>query len=358
MQTGSDECTFSFRTMRLGGLLAAGVTTLAACGGGGGTIDDDDDITGPRGIQFTEQNMVEAAALGVTTLGLFPALSEIATVVIGALENPGILSTELPICAGGGSAFLDAAPEAPAAGSQATLTFDACNVEVDPDEPALIDGTISISFIQYDADAIAPAPFSTGQLSIDLTIDEELDGEPATGTITGDFLMRSYRNEQGHLGFRYGAEGDQNAQVSVSENGSQLLRFACFNVSVAYDDDGFLLGPDALGRTFGVAMAAEQVFTVAARGAGQPWDLVFRPFGGDDVPVFGGGLNYFSFVLGDDCAPLGIFGGVSGGSGFLSLYPAAEPAFPGQMTLERYTAPPWDGGELIESTQVSWQELD
>jgi hypothetical protein len=362
MQTSTNECPISFRTLRLGGLLAAGVITLAACGGGGGK-DDDDDITGPRGIQFTQENRVEAAALGVTTLGLFPALSEIATVVMASLETPGISSTDLMICPGGGQAILDADENAPEPGSAATLTFIECNLEGDLDEPALIDGTISINFTQYDESANLPNPFSTGQLTIDLTIDEVLDGEPVTGAINGGFFMRGYRNAQGDLGFRYGGPGDQISRVSVSGNGSPPYRFACFDVSVLYPDraeEGYLLGSAALGRTFGVAMVADQVFTVAARDGGQPSDLDFQPLGagGDDVPVSGGGLNYFPFVLGDDCAPLDIVGGVSGGAGFLSLYPTAEPDFPGQMTLELYDAPPWDGGTLIDPIQVSWEELD
>jgi hypothetical protein len=297
-------------------LVLGTLTLLGGCGGGGGDdIAFDGPVTDVIGFQFTEDNMWDAALIGLEPFLLFYDLSKIIAAVIEEVERqnaPDNGSGQLDgvLCGGQGAASLSW-----------TGVRDQGLVVLDLEDCILTDnpatGFISFSNTLYDDD-FEGSESLTAQILMDLTIIEPLNDGTSDLNIHGDFLLQVDRESNGttKLGFRYGGDLDPSALLELTE-GTNQLQLGCFDVSVSFDpaasEGTFLLGDKSISLLFGVVVANKQLLTITGPG-GFDTDLASLVFV-DGLPVASGsiGIDYWGFLMSDGCAVVGVPDGVAQG---------------------------------------------
>ena len=289
---------------------------LHGCSSGGDDIAFDGPDTDIVGLQFTEDNMWDAALIGFEPFMVFYDISRIITAIIDEIEGQGAPDAgngQLGdvLCDGQGTAALSWSGVRDQ--GSVLLVFDNCDID-----DGLVSGEMLFSNTLYD-DQEAGEETLTAQVVMGLTVQEELDGELMEMNVDGEFLLRMFRESNEtttKLGFRYGGgDEDPGAWFELSEDGNQL-QLGCFDVSVSFDptanEGTFLLGDLSISTIYGVVIVDKKLILVKT-GSGTPGyiaSLVFE----DGVPVASGSMviDYWGFLLDDlgYCAVLGVPDGV------------------------------------------------
>jgi hypothetical protein len=300
---------------------------LSGCSSSGGDdIAFDGPVTDVVGFQFTEDNMWDAALIGIEPFMVFYDISRIIAAIIEEIEGQDALDTGSGqlgdvLCNGEGTAALSWSGVRDQ--GSVILVFDSCNID-----DGLVSGEMLFSDTLYDEEGKETL---TAQVLMGLTVQEELDGEIVDMNVDGNFLLRMFResNETTKLGFRYGgADEDPDAWFELSEDGNQL-QLGCFDVSISFDPEAsegtFLLGDVSISTIYGVVIVNEKLILVRT-GPGAPGSIASLVFE-DGVPVTSGAfgsmvIDYWGFLLKDlgYCAVLGVPEGVGeGGTANMTL---------------------------------------
>ncbi|MCJ8501548.1 hypothetical protein [Desulfatitalea alkaliphila] len=328
---------------------------FVGCGGGG---SDDVVNEGPStnivGLQFTEDNMEDAALIGLDLLMLFPELSRVIALIIDTIETDGDFDD--------GSASLDDAL-CQGLGGTATLTWsdlrDQGNVFLDLENCIIsndpVTGDFGFTEAIYNDDVEGSESLIT-QMTLNLDVMESDNGDTNTFNILGNFLLRVSRtptNGSTTLFFRFGGRDvDPDASLTLSEDSDQI-RFGCFFLSVSFDPDGdegtFMLGdhsidPDSI---YGVIVANRELFEISGSPpGGNLADFEFV----DSVPVSGNGIDFWGFLREDGCGAVGAPDGVGqAGTANMALYPSDT----GVLALELYSNG-FNQGAPDQTLYINW----
>jgi len=220
--------------IRFTGIVAViifGFLSILGSGGGG------DDVEGtPQGgitaFNFTAGNTFTAAQLAASAMSFFPLFTNVGQIVLTTLatSDPNNSPFDLMICNNAGSSILswndiDTSGDI-SVGDVALLTFTNCDID---GSGATATGTVSFIATSVDAD---PLPNSVGlTVAVNLTI----NAAPDTATLKADFGVISSTTNNVVFTNDYTANDPSGQKLTISENGTTLFQFGCFNVSQTFD---------------------------------------------------------------------------------------------------------------------------
>ena len=282
------------RFLRFTGLTVVilfGILTTLGSGGGG------DDVEGtPQGsitaFNFTAGNTFTAAQLAASAMSFFPAFTEVGQVALTTLatSDPNNSPFDLMICNNAGSSILswndaDASGDI-TVGDVALLTLSNCDID---GSGATATGTVSFITTSVDAD---PLPNSVGlTVAVNLTI----NAAPDTTTLKADFGVISSTTNNVVFTNDYTANDSSVQKLAISENGTTLFQFGCFNVSQTFDitDPGtYSMSPsgviNASNRIMSLAGGPALTFVSDAMNAGTKRLLSLAVPGCDALGVLNG----------------------------------------------------------------------
>lgn len=276
----------------LGALAVLLTLTMWACGGGGsGGGGGDGEV---QGFAFNQANMTEAAGTGAAMTEIFPGVTEVTMVVLGALldepaasrrANAVVPVGDLGLCISG---TVDLTWDdrdnnaALTAGDTATLTFADCDLD---DEGWLTSGTATFSFT-----SVALPSSLTALVALDITTAGPTGGASETENFSGSFQLALSTTDLNHFTAIYGAPNRSDV-IRFSLNGQVVGQFGCFDVVQTFsldEPEAYTLAPRGIGNVGGKILQLGSYW-----GPDAPLD--FRPgFGPEPVPVEGT-LTYLSF---------------------------------------------------------------
>lgn len=319
---------------------------FAGCGedddGGDGGIDGDVERAG---IPFSAANAERCASVAIAALSPFPEIGQAAMAIMAAIEDHG---TEAPglsprtvidlgdigLCSSGSSrlSWNDSDGNGTlSAGDEAVLTLTDCD--------GSRSGTLELEFTAVTAGA------ATAELSLAITIEETVDGEPESGTLSGRFRMDVERfpseTVPGILRFQVDEPTDGAQGLTGTLNGKTEYELGCFNLYYSL----------ALGSPYYTLSEPYGVLSIP--------DLGYASFASFGLPglVFpegtypqSGALRLMAFAAVTPCTGVKVSGdGVNGNDSVLILTATGG----GTVTLSGQTP----AGEPY-SVQTTWGALD
>ncbi|MDH3382882.1 MAG: hypothetical protein OEM42_02350 [Deltaproteobacteria bacterium] len=218
---------------------------LTGCGGGGGG-GGGGAPPGVQGLEFTDQNMVDAAGVGAGVSSFITGFGGVTVdVLFGffagqmALQPTGVrpmVIVPLDICLnfGVGTASADWTDADLSldlsTGDTVAVTFDNCLIS-----DAALTGTVSFFF---DSASLTNFPVGTADVTTtaDLTVDDGVD----TIAFTANFHM-TYAGTLNTFDFMIG-DGGVTELITFSD-GVDTIQFGCFDTPLTFDVDSVLVSP-------------------------------------------------------------------------------------------------------------------
>lgn len=229
----NSELHYRKRFLRLTGIVGVitiGIISVLGSGGGG------DDVEGtPQGnitaFNFTAGNTFTAAQLAASAMSFFPSFTDVGHIVLTTLatSDPNNSPFDVAICSNAGSSILswndaDSSGDI-SVGDSALLQFTNCDID---GSGATASGTVSFVAASVDPD---PLPNSVGlTIAVNLTI----NAAPDTTTLTANFGVISSTTDNITFTNDYTANDPSGQKLAISENGTTLFQFGCFNVSQTF----------------------------------------------------------------------------------------------------------------------------
>ena len=332
-------------------LVGIGVWGLVACGSSSNGNGNGE----PGTFVFTSDNMVDAAESGVSAFTTFEAVSQFVALMV-ELAGPGqsleavsqdlrltpMEVTDLPICLDGAATFTSSDFLAP--NTQATLSFERCKIDPDP-EYFILDGDVVLSVSLFNAETGPEEPFLEASLTIDVDFDEVLDGQRELGNFsTRNLPLRAFRGPFS-IAFEYGLRQEVLFTARQTAPSASRVDFGCFEVRIEFvlaDGD---LKVSRMSGNAGVVVN-NRAFGVQG-GPGTAGGLVFE----QGVPR-AGELRYRS-ELPRTCRAIGAGGGITPRPSAMKLFPGEQAP---QMVLEMY--PNGFNQPKTVMEQFSWFDID
>jgi hypothetical protein len=334
------------------------VVVLGACGG-----DDDGDAEGngpiDRGtaFNFSENNMADAARIGIGLLGVIPRFSVVALGLFDLLID-GVSAANVPfppaavinvpvgedMCLGGGRAHLrwnDADNNAQlSSGDSAELDLASCDFEDDGEEESAT-GAVTFAFTSV----------ALPDISSNVTVSIRISDSVGTLILTGNFGLSMASPDLPNYTATYTAE-DPDGFLRVRE-GPQNAAMGCFRIEQTFSlpalEEGYFdisLSPDAAVNANG------KIFSITSTGFAP---LAFQPYQGEDSSYpDDGGMRFFSFLLTaeEGCATIGSPNGV-GDSDESNFILRALPGDSDDVTLELRD----QGDNTVATEETTWAAL-
>jgi len=338
-------------------VVALGVWGLVACGSssknGNGTGE-------PGTFVFNSGNMVEAAGEGVLAITVWEGVSEFLGLIVELLEpdqglgalsgdfrlTPLQMTQPLPCITGSATLTYD---DVLADNTKATLSFEKCKIDPDP-EYLILNGELVLRVSSYNAEAESGAPFLQGNLAIDVSFDEFLDGERAQAALktgaTRNVPLQVFR-EANSIAFLYGF-GFPDVLLTIRETEpKQVTReFGCFDVRINFtEEDGDL----RLSRTDGYTAIVVDNLAFSVSGA-----LDFGMFQGESVPR-DGRLEYRSELGRGPCRAVRAPEGITPAPTAMRLFPAPEAPL---MELDLYPNGFDQPKDEASTKLINWFDID
>lgn len=319
---------------------------LAACGGdddnGGGGTDGGEDVLG---VAFSESNVEQCASVVIATLSPFSGAAGAVvamedaifdyTASAGATMPEGMIDLgDLGICSTGQSHLVwnDADGNgALSAGDVAVLTLTDCEGSTS--------GTLNLDFEEVSFAA------TTASVRMNIGIEETVDGEPETGTLTGTFRLQMARYQGtppvAEVDFLVEDETDGSQGFEVALNGKTECEVGCFNFyfTVWPGTERYALSePFGVLRIPGLGVASLSSFGLPA-----------LDFQNGSEPE-SGALRLVAVAAATPCAGVDVPGdGIKGNESFVVLTATGG----GGVTLAGK-----DSGGTPFSIQTAWSSLD
>ena len=337
------------------------VLALGACGNGENrVVEASDPVDLGTAFNFSENNMDDAAGIGIKLLELIPRFSGITLGLFDLFMNrvavaniwfrpTGIISIPVgdDLCLGGGRAQLrwkDADNNAQLSrGDSAELDLVSCDF-VDDERADTVRGVVTFGFI-------SGALTGSTAIEANLTLSVQISDDAGSQTLVGNFGLSVTRSDLMNYTATYTAE-DPDGFLRARE-GPQNIRLGCFNIvqtfSIGTLEEGYYntsLSPNA------VVNANGKTFSVTSSGFAP---LAFQPHEVEDYSYpDAGGIRFFSYLLpGEEgCAAVGSPDGVgdSDGSNFILWAP---PGDSDDVTLELRD----QADNTVATVNTTWAEL-
>lgn len=342
------------RTALLSVLTAVALAVVGSCGGGGG----DDDGGGVSGFMFNDGNMVEGTTAGIDAVSPFPQVSAVSQQLVAAIQSVPVpkrsagrvLDVPLADLCATGSATVSWDDKDDSntlsVGDSATLTFTGCQFEGDS---ASIDGTLDHSFSAVDLPGSLQA-----MLTLDLQVQDVVDGQVQNETISGSFLMQA-ATEPGTtlVDVLYGGV-DRSDVLTATLNG-QTIQFGCFDVAHVFSPSS----PDAFSvQARGIANVDGKIMQLGSYFGGGDAPLIFDLVAGftESVPV-SGTLTLLSFdgrpssdPPRPSCQVVGSPGEVTSDDTYLTVNPLGN----GFVQINLYNRT----NDLVSQKEIPWNDLN
>lgn len=215
--------------LRIAGLAAVATVGVLSILGSGGDSDDDVQLVSvdASAFNFTATNTLTAAQLAAATMIFFPAFSDVGQAIHTVMEtgDPNNSPFDLGICTNAGTSSLswndlDSSTDL-SVGDTAALQLVSCDLD---NSGELVTGSIDFSVSSLDGD---PLPNSVG---FSVTVDIDISDLPDSTNFSAGFLVTSSTTDNINFTYTYVANDAPGQELVVTENGSRLYQFACFNV--------------------------------------------------------------------------------------------------------------------------------
>ena len=291
------------RILTGGVIISVSILSTLGCSGGGGGEDNGGSSSGntPTSIKafnFNANNTVSAAQYAASAMAFFPNYTDIGQNVLNTLvsSNPNNSPFDLARCSNAAGPTLswsdtDGSGDL-SAGDTATLEFNNCNLD---SGGAFLTGTLNFTVTSVDLD---PLPNSIAvTVSVNLTITTNTD----TTKIAGTFNSKASTPNNSDFTIVYTADDSSRQKLTVTENGSTLFKFGCFDVTQTFNvgnSGTYLLAPH------GVINVSDAIMSLAGGPA--------LSFVNDQ---FEAGTQALLSLAVPECAALDVPGGVNNSDG-------------------------------------------